>query len=136
MEIYKENGEIECEEFFLSESCKELREKLERYRIFSISCLILSMIGVVVGIRQICNPKDRRFIVRHAYVVEDQNATEMRNIERNEPVSNDISPNQAKLFLGTLMIMAAVIFILIYYKFGAFDTLKSNMAHRYMNITL
>ena len=81
--MYRKNGV--CKEFYSSDSCIQAREKFERYRIFFLSSSILGLIGCVVGIVE-CIPYVRKFIIRHTFIVEDQNGTEMKNIERNELV--------------------------------------------------
>ncbi len=78
----------ECEFFFSSYSCKQYSERLERYRIFFLFCSILGAIGLVVGIVEFFSLEVRKFIVRHAYVVEDQNEPEIK-IERNVEVSSN-----------------------------------------------
>ncbi len=61
----------------------EMENEHERYEIFYIFSSIPSAIGCVAGILQSI-PCVRKFIVRHANIVEDQNETEMENFERNE----------------------------------------------------
>ena len=77
----------ECEDYYSSESCEQFREKLQKFANFSYFKLTLGVIGLVIGLVEMFATVDtrfRKFVIRHVYLFEDDNETEMNDIERNE----------------------------------------------------
>ncbi len=56
-----------------------LSGKKERFRIFFFFCSALQLMGLVVGLVEWCSLTARKFIVHHAYIIEDDNEVEMEN---------------------------------------------------------
>ncbi len=95
-----------CDIFYSSDSCEQFKRKTQRYLIFLYICLAFGITGFVVGIVTLGSIHVKKFIIRHAFIVDDESEREFENIERNEHgivgntievVSNSESPIETRM---------------------------------------